>query len=100
MEYVVEVDLEYPERLHNTLSGYPLTPETMTIPKTWLSDYQLDFGNKFGGNYAECIKSVPNLCEKYIIIQPLYHVKYLVKTLQPYTMIKLKSYCTGSYILV
>ena len=64
MGYVVEVDLEYPEYLHDALSDYLLACETMTIPKTWLSGYQLDLVNKFCGKYAECVKLVPNLCDK------------------------------------
>ena len=42
MEYGVEVDLEYPEHLHDAHSDYPLASETMTIHKTCLSEYQLD----------------------------------------------------------
>ena len=64
MGYIVESDIEYPEHLHDAHSDHPLIPETTAIPKTWLSDYQLDLVNNFGGEYTECVKLVPNLCDK------------------------------------
>ena len=33
MEYV-EVDIQYPEHLHDAHNDYPLSPEKMTIPIT------------------------------------------------------------------
>ena len=35
--YILEVDLEYPKKLHDIYNGYPLAPETINIPKEWLS---------------------------------------------------------------
>ena len=37
--YVLEVDLEYPEKLHDIHNDYPLAPEKINIPKEWLSMY-------------------------------------------------------------
>ena len=56
MGYVVEVDIKYLEHLRDAHSDYPLAPEAMAIPKTWLNDYQLGLENKLGGKYAESIK--------------------------------------------
>ena len=43
--YVLEVDLEYPEKLHDIHNDYPLAPEKINIPKEWLSDYSLEIVN-------------------------------------------------------
>jgi len=61
--YVLQVDLDYPEYLHDAHSDYPLAPEAITVPKQWLSDYQR------GGKFTECMKLIPNLRkkERYVI---------------------------------
>ena len=38
--YIPEVDLEYPEELHNMHNAYALAPECVKIEATWMSDYQ------------------------------------------------------------
>ena len=40
--YVLEVDLEYPDHLHDTHNDYPVAPEHMTVTKNILSDYNRD----------------------------------------------------------
>ena len=43
--YILEVDLEYPQELHDIHNDYPLAPEKINIPKEWLSDYSLETAN-------------------------------------------------------
>ena len=43
--YILEVDLEYPQELHDIHNDYPLAPEKINIPKEWLSDYSLEIAN-------------------------------------------------------
>ena len=39
--YVIEVDLEYLQELHDIHNDYSLASEKINIPKNWLSDYSL-----------------------------------------------------------
>ena len=56
--YVLEVDLEYPDHLHDVYNDYPLAPEHMTVTKDMLSDYNRD--SLFVGQ--PCL--IPNLNNK------------------------------------
>ena len=38
--YILEVDLEYLQELHDIHNDYPLAPEKINIPKEWLSDWK------------------------------------------------------------
>ena len=58
--YVVEVDLEYPKKLHKTHNSYPSATERMVVHKEWMSEYQLHLQKK--GNEVE--KLVSNLINK------------------------------------
>ena len=61
--YILEVDLDYPEALHDALNAYPLAPERMVVPKVWMSDYQHDLLG-VGVAPTEVEKLVPNLHNK------------------------------------
>jgi len=37
---ILEVDLEYPQELHEEHNSYPLAPEKKSVKKEWMSDYQ------------------------------------------------------------
>ena len=38
--WILEVDLEYPEELHEEHNSYPLAPEKKVVEKEWMSEYQ------------------------------------------------------------
>ena len=46
--YILEVDLEYPDDLHNLHNDYPLAPEKLEITQNVLSKYCSDVANKYG----------------------------------------------------
>ena len=61
--YILEVDLEYPEELHETHNAYPLAPERMVVRKEWMSEYQHGLLG-VGMAPTEVEKLVPNLRNK------------------------------------
>ena len=62
--YILEVDLEYSEKLHYIHNDYPLAPEKINIPKEWLSKYFLKIGNGHNIATGAVKKLVPNLMNK------------------------------------
>ena len=61
--YILEVDLDYPEDLHDAHNSYPLAPERMVVEKGWMSEYQHSLLG-VGDAPTDVQKLVPNLCNK------------------------------------
>ena len=81
--YILEVDLEYCKKLHNSHSDYSLALEKLEISSNMLSKYCSDIANKYGLKVGRVNKLVPNLRDK---------IKYLVhyKNLQYYLSLGMK----------
>ena len=62
--YVLEIDLKYPQELHDIRNDYPLASEKIKIPKEWLSDYCLKIANVHNITTGTVKKLVPNLMNK------------------------------------
>ena len=62
--YILDVDLEYPQELHDIHNDYSLAPEKINIPKEWLSDYSLEIPNAHNITTGKVKKLVPNLMNK------------------------------------
>ena len=61
--FILEVDLEYQEDLHNAHNTYPLAPERMVVQKKWMSEYQHSLLGIWVAP-TEVEKLVPNLRNK------------------------------------
>ena len=62
--YVLDVDLEYPKKLHNIHNDYPIAPEKINIPREWLSNYCLKIASAHNITTGTVKKLVPNLMNK------------------------------------
>ena len=62
--YILEVDLDYLQELHDIHNDYSLAPEKINLPKEWLSDYCLEIANVPNITRGTVKKLVPNLMKK------------------------------------
>ena len=62
--YILKIDLEYPEELHNWHNEYSLAPEQLAIPNDMLSNYCKRIAEKYKIKVGDVKKLVPNLGEK------------------------------------
>ena len=66
--YILEVDLEYPDDLHNLHNDYPLAPEKFKVSDDMLSNYCLSIAKEYGIRVGKVNKFIPNLKSKKIIL--------------------------------
>ena len=66
---ILEVDLEYPKKLHDLHNDYPLGPEKVKVTEDMLSDYCKKIANKFNISTGLVHKLIPTLRnkEKYVL---------------------------------
>ena len=62
--YILEVDLEYPDELHELYNYYPLAPEKLEISHNMLSKYCSSIANKHDIKIDDVNKLVPTLGNK------------------------------------
>ena len=61
---ILEVDLEYPEKLHILYNDYPLAPEKLAISYEILLDCCKKISDKCGIKVGDVMKLIPNLGNK------------------------------------
>ena len=83
IECILQVDLEYPDELHELRNDYPLTPEKLAISYDILSDYCKKLPDEYGIKVGDVMKLIPNLGNK-----TNYVLHY--KNLQLYLFLKMK----------
>ena len=62
--YILEVDLEYPDVLHELHNDYPLAPEKISVSNDVLSAYCRKIADKYDIKVGDVKKLVPNLGNK------------------------------------
>ena len=68
-ELILEVDLEYPQELHDLRNDYPVAPEEAKVSKNMLSRYCKNIAEKYKISIGQVNKLIPTLKnkEKYVL---------------------------------
>ena len=62
--YFLEVDVEYPDELHELHDDYPLAPERLAVSNDKLSKHCKETADKYGIKVGDAKKLIPNLGNK------------------------------------
>ena len=62
--YILEVDLEYPKKLHELHNDYPLPPEELVVTNDIFSKYCKEVADKYEIKVGNVKKLIPNLSNK------------------------------------
>ena len=62
--YFLEVDLQYPDKLHELHNDYPLAPEKLTVINDMLSKYCKEIADEYDIKVGDLKKMIPNLSNK------------------------------------
>ena len=62
--YFLEVDLEYPNELHELHNDYPLAPEKLAVTNDMLSKYCKEIADEYDIKVGDVKKLIPNLRNK------------------------------------
>ena len=61
---IFEVDLEYPQELHDLHNDYPLAPDKVKVSKNMLPDYSKEIAEKYNISIGLVSKLIPMLRDK------------------------------------
>ena len=62
--YILEVDLKYPDKLHELHNNYPLAPEKLAVTNDMLSNYCKSIADKYDMKVGDVKNLIPNLGNK------------------------------------
>ena len=62
--YFLQVDLEYPDELHELHNDYPLVPKKLAVTNNMLSKYCKEIADKYDTKVGDVKKLIPNLRNK------------------------------------
>ena len=81
--YFLEVDLEYPDKLHELHNDYPLALEKLAVTNDMLSKYCKEIADEYNIKVGDVTKLIPNLKNK---------TKYVLhcRNLQLYLFLRVK----------
>ena len=64
VRYFLEVDLKYPDELHELQNDYPLAPGKLVVSADILSNYCKEIADKYEVKVGDAKKFIPNLGNK------------------------------------